>query len=66
MRNPNRISIILEKLNDLWQKYPDLRFGQLCIIMYTSEDKIFFTEDEKLEERVDELIKDYVYKGIRK
>lgn len=35
MRDPARIPIILEKLNAVWQKYPDIRFGQLIINLYS-------------------------------
>ena len=29
MRNPQRIAPIMERLTKLWEKYPDLRFGQM-------------------------------------
>lgn len=29
MRNPNRIPVMLAKLEYIWKMYPDLRFGQL-------------------------------------
>jgi hypothetical protein len=33
MRNPARINIFTEKLNELWHQNPDLRFGQLVEIL---------------------------------
>jgi uncharacterized protein YihD (DUF1040 family) len=60
MRDPNRIPIILEKLNKIWSKYPDLRFNQLMVII-SSEYKTncndsFNIEDSVLEERLDDII----------
>ena len=39
MRNPQRIAPIMERLTKLWEKYPDLRFGQMVenIILSTGE-----------------------------
>lgn len=31
MRNPDRISIILERLENLWNKHPDLRLGDFIL-----------------------------------
>lgn len=31
MRDPNRIEPFLDKLQELWQRYPDYRFGQLIM-----------------------------------
>ncbi|MBI6874654.1 hypothetical protein [Clostridium aciditolerans] len=39
MRDKNRIRPLLNKLENLWDKYPDLRFGQL-ISLITSEIKM--------------------------
>jgi len=34
MRDPARIPVILEKMNALWQQYPDMRFGQLTYTLF--------------------------------
>lgn len=56
MRDPNRIPIVLSALNDLWQKVPDWRFGQLISNFYAYIGKdLFYTEDEQYIK----LIKDF-------
>ena len=37
MRDPKRIPKILERLRILWEKYPDLRLGQLIGNMFPRE-----------------------------
>ncbi len=40
MRDPDRIALILEELGNFWTKYPDLRLGQILVIMNAgSRDK---------------------------
>ena len=66
MRDPARIPTILEKLNAVWQKYPDIRFGQLIINLYsqipTSEEKVrgsvdfFSVEDPDFEIVLDRVL----------
>ena len=50
MRDPNRIPEILKRLEKLWQKYPDLRLGQLISNVfadpYDFEDEYFMDELE--------------------
>ncbi len=54
MRDPNRISRILNLIEKLWKQNPDLRLGQL-IIGLTDNDRIgakkdlFYLEDDELE-----------------
>ena len=31
MRNPNRINEILNTFKQIWEQYPDMRFGQLVV-----------------------------------
>ena len=40
MRDPNRIPIILDQIENLWKQYPDLRLAQLIINVahYATED----------------------------
>ena len=59
MRNPDRIPIILSKLNQAWQAAPDLRFGQLVEnIHFLSKERadLFNVEDDKFEAALDKWI----------
>ncbi len=55
MRDPNRISQILEELQRIWQKYPDLRLGQLLgnasdeLILYYVEDDDLIAQLKKFD-----------------
>ena len=57
MRDPNRISEILNLLEAGWSKIPDLRLGQIFenIKRYSEKEDLFYTEDEDFEQ----LIKSY-------
>ncbi len=53
MRNKNRIPVILEMLEDIWVKNPDMRFGQLVNNLFVSQfnDRdMFYVEDSELQE----------------
>ena len=62
MRDPKRIPDILDKLSALWEKYPDLRLGQLIANAHNCSPSrqcdIFYLEDDLLVEGLDELSKD--------
>jgi len=56
MRDPNRIPLILEELGNFWTKHPDLRLGQILVIMNTSsrdkrelphDNDVFNLEDDE-------------------
>ena len=53
MRDVNRIYDILVKFQDLWEQYPDQRFGQI-ISNYLVNDKedIFYIEDDEISQRL--------------
>lgn len=53
MRGVNRIYDILMKFQDLWEKYPDQRFGQI-ISNYLAKDNedIFYIEDDEISQRL--------------
>lgn len=61
MRNPERVPIILTKLNQAWSTYPDMRFCQLIeaiLSMRTNKaTDSFYLEDEKFEVALDEFVK---------
>lgn len=35
MRNPNRIPVIIKEIEEFWKENPDLRLGQLIVILAT-------------------------------
>ena len=53
MRDPNRIDIILKKIEEVWKKNPDLRLGQLLTDAanhsgWKGNDDLFYYEDSDL------------------
>ena len=54
MRDSKRIPAILEKINKIWNQYPDLRFFQVIEIIksksykvgYQSSDMFYFEDDD--------------------
>lgn len=63
MRDKNRIPILLNKLQELWQMYPDYRFGQLISNIADSSIDIFFPEDDKWLEWIENYKS--VYGGLK-
>ena len=51
MRDPDRIPVILERLQKVWEKYPDLRFGQLVLNVLRND--FYYVEDEELVSRIE-------------
>lgn len=59
MRDPDRISRMLELVEEIWRKWPDLRLGQLIEVVGTREVHgrsrrtndhcVFNVEDDKME-----------------
>jgi len=47
MRDANRINTVLSGLKDIWEKYPDLRLGQL-ICNVVRDPALYYIEDEDL------------------
>ena len=53
MRDPRRIPKVLNGLCDIWERYPDIRLGQL--LMNVASDPILYNiEDEELVKKVKE------------
>lgn len=51
MRDRKRIEPFLAELGELWEKYPDLRFGQLVANLQATISKnpdTFYTEDDQM------------------
>lgn len=58
MRDPDRIDRILDKIRDVWHKYPELRLGQLMYVVYRGpRDFLIHEEDDNLERAIDEFIR---------
>ena len=47
MRNPERIEPMLEAIGHLWSSMPDLRLGQLMVVLAGNYD-LFNIEDEDM------------------
>lgn len=47
MRSPDRIPEILNELAAIWQKYPDLRLGQL-LLNVAQDPQLYYLEDVDL------------------
>ena len=51
MRNPDRIPVIISKLAEKWEAYPDLRFGQLIVniasLLPRGEEAVYWAEEEE-------------------
>ena len=60
MRDPQRIKPFLVRIEQLWFKNPDFRFGQLIIWLAKIEElnpKLFYLEDKEFLEKINELEK---------
>ena len=58
MRDSNRIKPFMEKIEKLWLKYPDYRFGQLIMVIAKTNEqnpKLFNIEEDEFLRKVDEL-----------
>jgi len=66
MRPKERIDRILSKLSIIWNKYPDMRLGQLLEnFIYTRGERgdktsvrLFYQEDDTTEDIIDEILKE--------
>lgn len=56
MRDPDRIPVILARLEAVWERYPDLRLGQL--LMNADAGYLYAIEDEDLARRVEAVYDD--------
>ena len=67
MRDINRIQPLLEKIESIWIKHPDLRLGQLISCAVNDSEDIFYIEDDKLLEGLDKFenkLKEKKYNGL--
>ena len=49
MRDPKRITKILQGVQEVWEQFPDLRLGQL-LLNGTDDTILYYLEDEELVE----------------
>jgi hypothetical protein len=61
MRDAERIPRILDKLRQVWETKPDMRFFQLMDNYVTGHNNwqspsIYYIEDDRLEEHLDKII----------
>ena len=50
MRDPERIDSFMKIIKNIWKQYPDLRFGQLLLNAFSSDDSnmhLYYLEDDK-------------------
>ncbi len=52
MRGPKRIPKILKEIEDIWERHPDLRLGQLICNFIEEGLQIYYIEDEELVEKL--------------
>ncbi len=55
MRDPSRIDPLLEQIRDIWKQQPDMRLGQLMVVMARPAvpcPDLFHLEDDQLAHRV--------------
>jgi hypothetical protein len=55
MRNSNRIPEILTKIEKIWWRYPDLRFGQLIMNAMKMGEYLYYIEDDQLIKYLEEM-----------
>ena len=60
MRDPKRIDEITGLLNEIWHKYPDMRFWQLLLNIAWSDKRfdIWYLEDDEAEAALDKVNKE--------
>ena len=57
MRDPERIDLLLDQIRAVWKQQPDLRLGQLMVVLArpaTPCPELFNLEDDQLAHRIAE------------
>lgn len=63
-RDPKRVQRILNKIDQVWSKFPDMRFNQLLSSITSklekrgneSQNDFFYTEDDRFEKALDDFM----------
>lgn len=53
--------LLMKKLSDLWEKYPDLRFCQLINNLTCKSWDFYYVSDEELEKLIDDVMENGFY-----
>lgn len=51
-RDPKRIAEVLDLIEAIWKKHPDLRLGQLIENTVSSTEALYYLEDDELYKRL--------------
>jgi len=54
MRDPKRIERLIDLIDVIWSKNPDLRLTQIIGNCYSCQDDTYYIEDKDLEKRLKE------------
>ncbi len=57
-RDPERITTMLAKIEEIWKKAPQLRLGQLIGNCAGEDIKLYYMEDDVLLEKLEAMYKD--------
>jgi uncharacterized protein YihD (DUF1040 family) len=57
MRDPDRISIILGRLQKVWERNPDLRLSQLLINVIGDSSAAYYLEDKLFMDKIEDYYK---------
>ena len=55
MRDPPRIGVTLQRIADIWNRYPDLRLAQLLLNVPGTAGEIYNMEDDKLLQEIEAI-----------
>lgn len=55
MRDKSRIKPFLQEVSNIWEKYPDLRFGQLVMDVMQNSNLLWTIEDDEMLEAFHEF-----------
>jgi hypothetical protein len=62
MRDPKRIPIAMDDIMHVWEKFHDLRLGQIISSAMSGSDvDLFYIEDDELVDRIQEKFKEMRY-----
>lgn len=56
IHDPNRIDIICDKFKEAWKTMLGQRFGQFILNYITSEELLYYYEDDKTEQALDRML----------
>ena len=63
MRDPKRIPKVLNSIKSHWEKFPDMRLGQLIMNAVNNPTMLYYLEDDQLVESINALYGQFDAKG---